>query len=125
MDKIPDIEVRQFVRFELERRRALERELSILKNGLKRIPRVRLSDLFEMGESCLQEVQSNEHENFGFGGSQARKIRELLMRIDDLDNLRHLGLKAERGDILALTGALVISAEELVALRALVDQESG
>ncbi|WP_167648811.1 hypothetical protein [Mameliella alba] len=120
LDRIPDVEVRQFVRFEIERRRVSERELNLVKNGLKRIPHVSLSDLFELMPRVDHTPLSNELYSHDFGTSEVSRIRDFLSRIEDVENLRHLGLKVERGDILALTGALVISKEEIEALHTLI-----
>ena len=124
IDRIPDIEIRQFVRFEIERRKQTQRELDLLRNALSQLPGLTLSDLLSGVSTKNQTSPMADGRRLDLDASKYSQISNLVTRLNDVNNLRHLGLKYDSGDIVSLNNALVISAAELTALRAFVNQDA-
>ncbi|MEC7795456.1 MAG: hypothetical protein VX791_18310 [Pseudomonadota bacterium] len=125
LDKIEDIETRQYVRHEVERRKQLEQELTIIKNGLKRIPQIDLNTLISTTDAFRS---STTGASFDLSQGQATKdqqsiLASLVDRLDDTDALRHFGLKDDAGDILSYSNALVISKSEMEVLRTMAGRK--
>ena len=121
-----DFEVRQFFRLEIERRRVAEQELKLLKNGLKTIPGVQLSMLLEPERAqeagiCAKDMALRSETSAG--AHQA--LVSLVERLADRAQLRHLGLKEDRGDILSFSGSVVVSEVEMQVLCVLAGREWG
>lgn len=112
---ISDVETRQAVRREIERRRLAEQELKILKAGLKSIPQIDVDTLLGEAEgsnrrqAALPSTSGDQHEN-------RRRVREFLERFQKGSDLRPMGLKREGADIIAVNNRPVILEEELKAI---------
>lgn len=121
LDEIPSIEVRQFFRLQIERRRAAEQELKLLKYGLKTVPGLDLDALLDPSRIRKTSVAANE--TSPDASLPAGGLSSLVARLTDFEQLRHLGMKRDRGDILSLGGAIVVSEVEMRTLCEFVGRE--
>lgn len=115
LSEISNVEIRQAVRREIERRRIAEQELKIIKSGLKTIPQIDVRALLrgpittQKMETALPSASCDAPEEL------KRLVRTMLERLSKTD-LRHMGLKRAEGDILSMNNAIVILEVELRAL---------
>lgn len=120
LGKIDDVELRQMVRREIERRRRAEQELKLLKEGLRKIPQIDIRTLTNkaLAKDSLDSSLSgplNEHKL-----EYIQNIRSLLVRLSKRD-LRSLGLKRVEGDIVSATNAPVVLERELRSIAMVSD----
>ncbi|KFE34105.1 hypothetical protein [Thioclava atlantica] len=122
LDQIEDIETRQFFRHQLELRKKIEQELNMIKNGLKRIPQIDLQTLLLAARKpgTDRTFLHSDMSNGDIAEEHLSSIQSMLNRFDDIDRLRHLGLKMDQGDILSFSNSLVVSKSELDALRSIL-----
>ena len=117
LSEIPNVETRQAVRREVERRRLAEQELKIIKSGLRNLPQIDVRALLgdpvsaeKVHSATPSHVRKNQNEDL-------EQIRFLLERLRK--DIRHIGLKRDGGDILAMNNAPVILETELRAIIAI------
>ncbi|MDV7143525.1 hypothetical protein R3X27_12625 [Tropicimonas sp. TH_r6] len=113
--EIESLELRQFFRSEIEKRRIADQKLKLLVSGLLKIPGIDVQVLLEPGRDDRHKILPTPSNEF-VSEMNRSKVLNFLKRLSDEDELRHLGLRKEGEDILSLTGADIILGDELQAL---------
>jgi hypothetical protein len=97
IESIRDIEKRQLLRHELEKGRAVQRQLGILKAGLRTIPALDLESLLNPStrspNGTTSQISSSLTKNSDLNGEERELLRHLLARLLDADEMRRAGLE--------------------------------
>lgn len=115
LGRIDDVELRQMVRREIERRKYAEQELKLIKEGLRKWPQVDVRSLMK-NRITAESIDSGIALPCEEPSSLAiEKIRNFLVRLSKND-LRSMGLKRLEGDVVSMRNAPVAMKEELLAI---------
>lgn len=115
LSEIESVEVRQIMRHEIELRRKAEQEIKIIKEALRKIPQIDVRNVFEDHLTTEKMEAATATSQPASSDDAKRQLRNLVDRLTGGD-LRRLGLKWDRGDIITLTNAPVVLSAELSAL---------
>lgn len=114
ISEIESDELRQFFRQQIEQKRKFERELKLLKSGLKQFGGFDV-DAFLNSKKALAIGGTKISTDMTRVELQTT-VKSLVKRLIDTERLRHLGLKLDGNDVLSLTNAIVVKSDELRAI---------
>ncbi|MFG6574185.1 hypothetical protein ACGYLO_21730 [Sulfitobacter sp. 1A13353] len=113
--EIESVEVRQIMRREIEGRRSAEREIKIIREGLKKLPQIDVRDLFD-GPVTAEKMKAATATSLTHSKRHLEEqVRNLVNRLANGD-LRRLGLKWDGEDIVTMSNAPLVLSAELSAL---------
>lgn len=116
--KIEPVELRQFFRKEVEKRRQAEQLIKLLKSGLSKVPGINVQRILNPNDAPNDDALPASETQYVSEQNRAA-ILGLLERFKT-ENLRHIGLRLDGEDIVAMAnGAEVVLSNELKTLRRL------